>query len=85
MRESSLEGELRHQSVAGEHRPRIVEVGIARGQIVQVARAVGAGGERVHIIHTQPLARIASGDELGVIDNVPELRTELELASARQC
>src|SRR5580704_10046229 len=62
-----LEGELRHQSyaasVAGDHRPRVIEVGIVRLQIVQVARAVRASGERVYIIHTQPLARIASGDE----------------------
>ena len=70
-------------SVAGKYRLRIVEDGIARRQVVQIARAVGAGDERGNVIHSQSLPRIAAGNVLRVIEEVGELRAESEFNPLR--
>ena len=73
------EREFCHQSngacVAGEHRPRNVEVCIARRN-VRLVRSSDRW-EAAHIIHSQAIARIAAGDILWVIDDVGELRPNL--------
>ncbi len=79
---SGLEGEFGHKSdgasVAGKYRLRVVEDGIARSQIVQIARTVRASDERSNVVHAQSLTRIATRNVLGVIEQVGELCAEAE-------
>src|SRR5579862_1489621 len=80
-----LEGELRHKSdgacVAGKYSLRVIEDGIARSQVVQIAGAVRAGEERSNVIHPQSLPRIAAWNVLRVIQDIGELRADTKFES----
>ena len=82
-----LEGEFGHKSdgtsVAGKYRLRVVEDGIARSQVVQVAGAVRASDERSNVIHSQSLPRIAARNVLRMIQDIGELRTDSKSKSLR--
>src|ERR1700730_9730987 len=82
----SLERELCNQCdrarVACKYGPRIIEVCIARRDERFVARSHRT--KAVDVIHSQPKARIASGNVLGMVDDVPELRAKPELHLLRK-
>src|ERR1700757_339969 len=82
----SLKRELCQQRdracVACKYGFRIIEVCIARRDERFVSRSHRA--KAVDVIHSQPKARIAARNVLGMVDDVPKLRAEPELLGLRE-